>query len=324
MINLEDTIFVAGHKGLAGSGICRALLRKGYKNIITVSKQELNLKDQKEVKDWFEFTKPNIVILAAAKVGGILANNKYPYDFLIDNILIETNVIKASYENKVKRLLFLSSSCAYPKFCKQPIKEEYLMSSFLEKTNESYALAKLTGMKLCESLRVQNKFDSFSLMPTNLYGFGDNYDIDSSHVFASLIRKFVEAKENGFKEVLCWGDGSPKREFLHVDDLGDACVFCLEKFKPLSLENSNENSFPNSFLNVGTGKDISIYDLANLIKKKTGFKGNIKWDKTKPNGTLLKKLDIEKLSNLGWAPKISLDDGLTRSINEFKKLKGIK
>ena len=324
MINFEDSIFVAGHKGLAGSAICRALLRKGYKNLITVSKAQLNLKDQKEVKDWFEYKKPNIVILAAAKVGGILANNKYPYDFLIDNILIETNVIQASYENKVKRLLFLSSSCAYPKVCKQPIKEEYLMSSSLEKTNESYALAKLTGMKLCESLRVQNNFDSFSLMPTNLYGLGDNYDVNTSHVFASLIRKFVVAKENSLKEVVCWGDGSPKREFLHVDDLGDACVFCLENFKPLSLENSNENSFSNSFLNVGTGKDISIYDLANLIKEKTGFKGNIKWDKTKPNGTLLKKLDIEKLRSMGWAPKLTLDDGLTRSINEFKKLEGIK
>ena len=324
LIKKEDKIFIAGSNGMVGKALHRAFKKNNYLNLLTPSRNDLDLFNFIDVKNWFLKNQPNVVIIAAAKVGGILANYEYPFEFLIENLKIQNNLIEIASSTKVRRLLFLGSSCIYPRNSIQPIKEEYLLNGSLEKTNESYALAKLTGMKLCESLRVQNNFDSFSLMPTNLYGLGDNYDVSTSHVFASLIRKFVVAKENGLKEVVCWGDGSPKREFLHVDDLGDACVFCLENFKPLSLENSNENSFSNSFLNVGTGKDISIYDLANLIKKKTGFKGNIKWDKTKPNGTLLKKLDIEKLSSMGWAPKLSLDDGLTRSINEFKKLKGIK
>ena len=255
----DDSIFVAGHNGMAGGAICRSLRKFGYKNIITVSKNELDLRDQEKVRKWFEVNNPDVVILAAAKVGGILANNFNQYEFLLDNIKIETNVIESSFQNSVKRFIFLSSSCAYPRNCHQPIKEEYLLSNYLEKTNESYALAKIVGMKYCESLRNEKKFDAFSLMPTNLYGPKDNYDDSKSHVFASLIKKFIMAKVNKLDEVTCWGDGSPKREFLHVDDLGDACVFCLENFK------SNSKNYP--FLNIGTGKDISIFELAYLIKQ---------------------------------------------------------
>jgi GDP-L-fucose synthase len=311
LISKSDSIFVAGHNGLAGSAICRALKKFGYKNILTVSRKELNLRDQIKVKNWFKENSPDIVILAAAKVGGILANSIYPYDFIIENIQIQTNVIESAFQNSVKRLLFLSSSCAYPKECSQPIKEEYLLSNYLEKTNENYALAKIVGMKFCEALRKQKNFDAFSLMPTNLYGPNDNYQDNKSHVFAALIKKFVTAEINNLDQVVCWGDGSPKREFLHVDDLADASVFCLENFQ-FSLNNC-------SFLNVGTGKDISIFDLAMLIKNKVGFKGSIIWDKTKPNGTPLKRLDITRIEKLGWKNKISLEEGIEKTINEFKK-----
>lgn len=318
-ISYDDSIYIAGHNGLAGKGICRALKSKGYKNLLTVSRNELNLTNQKEVKKWFKSNKPDVVILAAAKVGGILANSKYPFDFILENILIQSNVIESSFINKVKRFLFLSSSCAYPKLCNQPIKEEYLLSNYLEKTNESYALAKIVGMKLCESLRIQKKFDAFSLMPTNLYGPGDNYDEENSHVFAALIKKFAIAKLNNLDNVICWGDGSPKREFLHVDDLGAACVFCLEKFSQDLGGDISKSIFSNSFLNVGTGKDISIFELANTIKEKVSFDGKLLWDKSKPNGTPQKKLDVSRINDLGWHSEISLIEGIDKTILEFKK-----
>jgi len=311
LISKNDSIYVAGHNGLAGSAICRALRKFGYKNIITVSRKELDLRNQFKVKKWFKENRPDIVILAAAKVGGILANSTYPYDFIIENIQIQTNVIESAFQNSVKRLLFLSSSCAYPQKCSQPIREEYLLSNYLEKTNENYALAKIVGMKFCEALRKQKKFDAFSLMPTNLYGPNDNYQDNNSHVFAALIKKFVIAEIKNHDKVVCWGDGSPKREFLHVDDLADASVFCLENFQ-FDLNNS-------PFLNIGTGKDISILDLAILIKSKVGFKGSIIWDKTKPNGTPLKRLDITRIEKLGWKYKISLDEGIEKTIKDFKK-----
>ena len=311
LISKNDSIYVAGHNGLAGSAICRALRNFGYKNIITVSRKELDLRNQIKVRKWFKENSPDIVILAAAKVGGILANSIYPYDFIIENIQIQTNVIESAFQNSVKRLLFLSSSCAYPQKCSQPIREEYLLSNYLEKTNENYALAKIVGMKFCEALRKQKKFDAFSLMPTNLYGPNDNYQDNNSHVFAALIKKFVIAEIKNHDQVVCWGDGSPKREFLHVDDLADASVFCLENFQ------SDLNSSP--FLNIGTGKDISILDLAILIKNKVGFKGSILWDKTKPNGTPLKRLDISRIEKLGWKYKISLEEGIEKTIKDFKK-----
>ena len=311
LISENDSIYVAGHNGLAGSAICRALRKFGYKNIITATRKELDLRNQIKVKKWFKENSPDIVILAAAKVGGIFANCTYPYEFMIENIQIQTNVIESAFQNSVKRLLFLSSSCAYPKKCSQPIREEYLLSNYLEKTNENYALAKIVGMKFCEALRKQKKFDAFSLMPTNLYGPNDNYQDNNSHVFAALIKKFVMAEINNHDQVVCWGDGSPKREFLHVDDLADASVFCLENFQ------FDLNNFP--FLNIGTGKDISILDLAILIKNKVGFKGSILWDKTKPNGTPLKRLDITRIEKLGWKYKISLEEGIEKTIKEFKK-----
>jgi len=310
-ISIEDSIYVAGHNGMAGSAICRSLKKFGYKNLITLSKNELDLRDQGKVRKWFKCNTPDIVVLAAAKVGGILANSMYPYDFMLDNILIQTNLMESSFNNSVKRFLFLSSSCAYPKECPQPIKEDYLLNSCLEKTNEGYALAKILGMKFCEALNKQKLFDAFSLMPTNLYGPNDNYDDNNSHVFAALIKKFVIAKVNNFDEVICWGDGSPKREFLHVDDLGDACVFCLENFQ------YKKESF--SYLNVGTGKDITIFELASTIKEIVGYKGKIVWDRTKPNGTPQKKLDVTRLKKLGWESKIGLKEGIIKTIDEFKK-----
>ncbi len=310
-ISINDSIFVAGHNGLAGRAICRSLRKCGYKNIMIASRSDLDLRNQEEVKRWFRANKPDVVILAAAKVGGILANRNNPYDFILENIQIQTNVIDSAFKNSVRRLLFLSSSCAYPKNCRQPIKEEYLLSNFLESTNEGYALAKIVGMKFCESLRKQYNFDAFSLMPTNLYGPNDNFDEVNSHVFAALIRKFVVSEINQIDKVFCWGDGTPKREFMHVDDLGDACVFCLENLKFSSQDNP--------YLNVGTGKDITILELASLIRKKVGYEGKIIWDQTKPNGTNQKKLDVSRINKLGWQSKISLDQGIDQTIEEFKK-----
>ena len=326
-MSIKDKIFIAGASGMAGKSITNLLKKNGYGlkdsggSILTPSRSELNLKDEEAVKRWFEFNKPNIVILAAAKVGGILANSDYPADFLIDNLRIQTNVIENAWKFGVRRLLFLGSSCIYPKFAKQPIREEELLSGKLELTNEPYAIAKIAGIKLCQALRRQYNFDAISLMPTNLYGPGDNYHLTNSHVFGSLINKFCLAVKNGSKEVVCWGTGSPFREFMHVDDLARAVLFLLENWDPFSFSYSiyKEKNYPLDFINVGTGKDISIFDLANKISKLTGFKGEIIWDKSKPDGTPRKVLDIRRITSLGWRASISLDEGIVRTINDFRE-----
>ncbi|QNI99011.1 GDP-L-fucose synthase [Synechococcus sp. A15-62] len=319
LINKNDLFFVAGHGGMAGSAICRALQRSGYKNLLTANRNELNLLNLQAVQKWFAKNKPTVVVLAAAKVGGIHANNLYPADFLLENLKIQNNVIETAWQSGVRRLLFLGSSCIYPKFAEQPIKEESLLTGSLEPTNEWYAIAKIAGIKLCESLRKQYDFDAISLMPTNLYGPGDNYHPENSHVLPALIRRFHEAKELGAESVTCWGTGTPMREFLHVDDLGDACVFSLENW---SLNSSNaptdETGRLLPYLNVGTGSDLSIKQLSELIAEKTGFMGVIHWDKDKPDGTPKKQLDVGRLTKLGWKSKISLDKGLTESIDCFK------
>lgn len=321
LISIKDKIFIAGANGMVGSAIKRNLISSGYGDkseggaILSPPKKDLNLLEYNDVKTWFENNNPHVVIIAAAKVGGIVANSTSPLDFILENIKIQTNLIELSYLNKVRRLLFLGSSCIYPKNSIQPIKEEYLLQGELEKTNQWYAIAKISGIKLCQAYRIQKSFDAISLMPTNLYGPGDNYNLKNSHVMAALIRKFYEAKENKLKKVVCWGNGSPLREFLHVDDLGDASVFCLEnwdtnsKKAPLDIEGK-----PINHLNVGTGEDISIKELAYLISNFTNFKGQIIWDKNRPDGTPRKQLDISKIKSLGWAPKISLKKGIENTL----------
>ena len=311
LINEDDRIFVAGHRGMAGSAICRALGRSGYENLLTANRAELNLVDLQAVQRWFAENKPTVVVLAAAKVGGIHANETFPADFLLENLKIQNNVIETAWQNGVKRLLFLGSSCIYPKFAEQPIKEESLLTGPLEPTNEWYAVAKISGIKLCESLRKQYGFDAISLMPTNLYGPGDNYHPSHSHVMAALIRRFTEAARNGTDEVTRWGTGSPRREFLHVDDLASAAVFCLETWK----YSPEKDEAP--FLNIGTGSDVSIKELAELIAITTGFKGTIKWDTSKPDGTPRKLLDISRAKTLGWQPTISLKTGIQSTINDY-------
>lgn len=320
LISKTDKIYIAGHNGMAGSAIHRSLLRKGYRNILTENKSLLNLENENQVKEWFEEKKPNIVILCAAKVGGIVANLNNPTEFLISNLRIQNNVIEWAWKNNVKRLLFLGSSCIYPKFAKQPIEEEELLNGRLEKTNESYALAKIAGLKLCNSLRTQYGFDAISLMPTNLYGTGDNYNEPNSHVLAALIRKFIKAKFEKEKKVVCWGTGMVYREFLHVDDLGDACCFALEKWDPDSDEAPKTKSgFNLDYLNVGTGDDLTIKDLSNLIKRLVEFDGEIEWDTSKPDGTPKKQLNISRIKAIGWTPKIDLENGLKMTISEYKK-----
>ena len=323
-ILLGEKIFVAGANGMAGSSICRMLERHGYglnKNngkILKPNRKELNLLNLNEVENWFKKNQPTIVILAAAKVGGILANSTLPADFLLQNIKIQTNVIETSWRAGVKRLLFLGSSCIYPKFANQPIKEESLLKGSLEKTNEGYAISKIAGIKLCESLRIQYGFDAISLMPTNLYGPGDNYHETESHVMAALIRKFYEANENKSKSVTCWGTGSPLREFMHVDDLGEAVVFALENWFPeASNAPLDQNGNPLLYLNIGTGLDISIKDLSTKIATAIGFKGKVIWDRSKPDGTPKKQLDISKIKALGWSSKIELDQGIRNTISNF-------
>ncbi len=322
-ISLEDKILVAGSRGMVGSAITRLLKKKGYgKNngkIYTPSRKELNYLNLIEVENWFEKFNSNIVIISAAKVGGILANSSQQADFILENLKIQTNLIETAWRFGVKRLLFLGSSCIYPKYSKQPIKEEYLLEGYLEKTNESYAIAKISGIKLCEALRSQYGFDAISLMPTNLYGTGDNYHPINSHVMPSLIRKFCLAKEQCLSSITCWGSGNVLREFLHVDDLASAALFSLEKWDPekdsFSISESGEKLY---FLNVGTGKDISIKDLAKKIAHATNYSGDIYWDKSKPDGTPRKLLNIEKILKLGWKPNISLEDGINQTIKEFK------
>jgi GDP-L-fucose synthase len=304
-MNLDSKIYIAGHNGMVGSSIVRALKEKGYSNIITASSKEMDLRNQNDVSDFFTKHKPEFVFLAAAKVGGIQANNTYKADFLYDNLMIQNNVIHYSHVHKVTKLLFLGSSCIYPKFAPQPIQETSLLTGELEPTNEPYAIAKITGIKLCDSYRDQYGNNFISAMPTNLYGPNDNYDLNNSHVLPALIRKFHEAKLSGSEEVMIWGTGSPMREFLYVDDLAQSCLFLMEKY--------NEPSA----INVGTGKDITIKDLALLIKKIVGFEGNLAFDTSKPDGTPKKQLDVSKINNLGWQAKIKLEDGIKKAYSSY-------
>jgi GDP-L-fucose synthase len=311
LITPEDRIFVAGHRGMAGSAICRALQRAGYSNLLTASRADLDLEDGPAVQRWFAQHQPTVVVLAAAKVGGIQANNSYPADFLLDNLKIQTNVIETAWRSGVRRLLFLGSSCIYPKFAEQPIREEALLSGPLEPTNEWYAIAKITGIKLCEALRRQHGFDAISLMPTNLYGPGDNYHPTNSHVLPALIRRFHEAAEANAPSVTCWGTGTPLREFLHVDDLGEACVCALEHWQPGPKELQ--------FLNVGTGVDLTIRELAEAVAAATDFQGEIHWDTSKPDGTPKKQLDVSRLAELGWRARIPLAEGLASTVALFRE-----
>ena len=317
----SDKIFLAGSTGMVGSAIRKKLLsinvgiKKENSNILTPSKKDLNLLDSVAVKNYFEINKPTIVILAAAKVGGIYANSRYPADFLIENLKIQTNVIESAWSKGVKRLLFLGSSCIYPKFAIQPIQEESLLKNELETTNEGYAIAKLAGLKLCEYLRKQYGFDAISLMPTNLYGPNDNYHSQNSHVIAALIKKFLIAKMNNLPAVECWGTGSAYREFMHVDDLADAAIYCIENWDPSDKKAPKDSSGKTlNHLNVGTGKDISIKKLALKIAEIIEFKGEILWDSSKPDGTPRKVLDVKRINNLGWHAKIDLDTGLNKTI----------
>jgi len=298
-------IYVAGHRGMVGSGLERKLRKEGYDNIITRSSSELDLRNQKAVNDFFEKEKPEYVILAAAKVGGIHANNTYRADFIYDNLMIEANVIHAAYLNKVIKLLFLGSSCIYPKMAPQPLKEEYLLNGYLESTNQPYAIAKIAGIELCESYRLQYGCNFISAMPTNLYGENDNYHPENSHVLPALIRRIVLAKKNNEPTVTIWGTGTPRREFLYVDDLADACYFLLKKYND------------KGFVNIGAGMDVSIKELAEIIVKQTGFKGDLIYDHTKPDGTPRKLLDSSIIKSFCWESKISLKTGLALTIKEY-------
>ncbi|MFA7192133.1 MAG: GDP-L-fucose synthase [Candidatus Paceibacterota bacterium] len=303
----DSKIYIAGHRGLVGSAILRTLEDLGYTNIITRSHEELDLTNQEKVKSFFEIEKPEYVFLAAAKVGGIMANSKYPADFILNNLLIQNNIIQSSYENNVKKLLFLGSSCIYPKESLVPIKEEYLLSGKLEETNKPYAIAKIAGITLCQSFNKQYGTNYISVMPTNLYGSGDNFDLESSHVIPALIRKFDDAKKNNAENVVLWGSGNPMREFLYVDDLASACVF---------LMNSNSGI---DLINIGYGSDVTISELANQIKDCVGYDGGVLWDSTKPDGTYRKLMDSSILNNLGWKPKVDLKTGLQMTYKWYKE-----
>lgn len=308
----EKKIYVAGHRGMVGSAILRKLLADGYKNIITAEFSKLDLRNQNQTDEFISSTKPDIVIIAAAKVGGILANNTYRAEFIYDNLMIEANLIHASFINKVEKLIFLGSSCIYPKLAPQPLKEEYLLSGYLEYTNEPYAIAKIAGIKLCENYYKQYGCNFYSAMPTNLYGPYDNFDLYSSHVLPALIRKFHEAKTENKDSVVVWGTGSPLREFLYVDDLAEAILFLMEKINAPDLY---ENGI--SQINIGTGKDISIKDLANLISKIVGYNGKIEFDKSKPDGTPRKLMDVSRIYQLGWTYKTELEEGITKTYEWF-------
>jgi len=308
---MEQTakIFIAGHRGMVGSGIERKLRKEGYENIVTRTSSELDLRNKQAVNDFFEKEKLAYVILAAAKVGGIHANNTYRAEFIYDNLMIEVNIIHAAYLNKVTKLLFLGSSCIYPKMAPQPLKEEYLLSGYLEPTNQPYAVAKIAGIELCDSYRAQYGCNFISAMPTNLYGTNDNYHPENSHVLPGLISRIVKAKKNKDPNVTIWGTGTPRREFLHVDDLADACYFLLQNYNEKGL------------VNIGCGIDISIKELAELIVAEVGYEGQLVFDKTKPDGTQRKLMDIGKIINMGWNPKILIKDGLKKTVIEFLCLK---
>ena len=297
-MNITDKIYIAGHRGLVGSAIVRDLEENGYNNLLLRTSKELNLTDQSDVNRFFETEKPDYVFLAAAKVGGIHANDTYPADFIRINLQIQTNVIDAAYRNKAKKLLFLGSSCIYPKLSPQPMKEEYLLTSELEPTNEWYAIAKIAGIKMCQAYKKQYNFNAISLMPTNLYGPGDNFNLENSHVLPALIRKFHDAKINNLSEVEVWGTGSPRREFLHVDDMADASVFLMQNYDGFE------------FVNVGVGKDVTIKELAETVKDIVAYQGELKFDTSKPDGTPRKLLDVTKLTKSGWQAKIKLEDGI--------------
>ncbi len=299
-------IYIAGHRGMVGSSILRALLAKGYSNFLLKTSAELDLRNQQAVADFFAHEKPDYVFLAAAKVGGIVANNTYRADFIYENMMIQSNVIHQAYLNGVKKLLFLGSSCIYPKLAPQPLKEEYLLTGLLEPTNEPYAIAKIAGIKMCDAYREQYECNFISVMPTNLYGPNDNYDLNNSHVLPALLRKFITAKNNGDSAVTIWGTGSPLREFLHADDLAAACLFLMETHNESGL------------VNIGVGEDVSILDLAKMVKQIVGFEGDIITDTTKPDGTPRKLMDVSKLTNLGWKASISLEEGIYKVYQEMK------
>ena len=307
----HEKIFVAGHRGLVGSAICRRLEQDGFTNIVVRSKEELDLTIQADVQNFFKEEKPDYVFLAAAKVGGINWNWTHPADFIYDNLAIQTNVIDSAYKNDCKKLLFLGSACIYPKVTPQPIKEEYLLTAPLEPTNEGYALAKITGLRMCQYYRRQHGFNAISCMPANLYGINDNFIPEHGHVIPGIITKINNAMVNGDKTIECWGDGSPTREFLYVDDLADACLWLMENY--------NEPDF----INVGSDEEFTIKDIAERLCKEFGFQGDIFWNTDKPNGTPRRKMDNTKLRNLGWSPKVSFDEGLKRTIAWYKKEKGI-
>ena len=309
-IEKDSKIYVAGHNGLVGSAIMRELKRQEYENIIFRSREELDLCSQAETEKFFAGEKPEYVFLAAARVGGIGANQKFPADFIRDNLLIESNVIEASFRHKVKKLLFLGSSCIYPKLAPQPMKEEHFLTGPLESTNKAYAVAKIAGIIMCQSYAQQYSANFISAMPTNLYGPGDNFDLESSHVLPAMIRKFYEAKEKNVPEVTLWGTGKPRREFLHVDDLANACVFLMQNYDDPEI------------INLGTGQDVSILELAEMVKKIIGYEGAIKWNITKPDGAPRKLLDVSKIHTLGWRHKIKLEDGIKITYEWFLRQYG--
>ena len=316
LISKRTKIYIAGHKGMVGSAVWRALVTKGYTNLVGKTSKELNLLDQQSVLHFYKNEQPEVVIDAAAKVGGIHANNNFPYQFIMENMQIQNNLIDGAYKTGVEKFIFLGSSCIYPKFAPQPLKEEYLLSDSLEPTNEWYAIAKISGVKACEAIRKQYNKDYVSLMPTNLFGYFDNFDLQSSHVLPAMLRKFHEAKINNQSDVILWGSGAPKREFLFVDDMADAVVYALE------------NNLPDHLYNVGTGQDITIKELAETIQKITGHSGNIIWDANKPDGTPRKLMDVSKIKNLGWEYSTELELGINKTYKWFlenlDKIKEIK
>ena len=317
----NSKIFLTGHKGLVGSAFKKYIEKEIHEkktnwSLSTVDKENLDLRDQDKVEIFLRELSPDVVIIAAAKVGGINANKKNNAKFLLENMQIQNNLINSSLNNGVKRLLFLGSSCIYPKYAAQPFKEEYLLNGNLEPTNEGYALAKICGLKLCQFLKIEHNFDAISVMPPNLYGSNDNFSLENSHVIPGLIRKFHEAKISGFKDVKCWGSGKPRREFMYVEDLIDCCIYLLKFWEPKELDSQNRVL---NYINVGTGKDISIINLANIIKKIVGYEGNIIWDTSMPDGSPQKLLDVQRLNNLGWKHSIDLEEGLELTYKAFLK-----
>ena len=318
----QSKIYVAGHRGLVGSAITRNLVQQGYQNLITLTHAELDLIDQKATEVFFANEKPEYVFLAAAKVGGIYANNKYPAEFIRDNLVIQTNIIHEAYRSGVKRLMFLGSSCIYPKLAPQPMKEEYLLTGPLEPTNRAYALAKIAGVEMCWSYNRQYGTKYLSVMPTNLYGPGDNYDLNNSHVIPALIRKFHEAKESLTKDVVVWGSGKPKREFLYSEDMADACIFLMkledQRFNNLlGSEESKTGRFEPPLVNIGVGEDITIKELAETVKQVVGYTGEISFDATKPDGTMRKLMDVTRMTSFGWRARTTLIDGLKMAYRDF-------